>query len=82
MVDLIDVVCAVLPDGGTFWFELNPEDLGCGSRLIKAWVEENPQYKESNCTTGFVQIRMPREVYKGIPATQESYSMHLRMSAN
>ena len=69
--DVVPVVCCVFPDGTTFW--LKAEKTGKETRerakdIISQWNEANPEYVNTKCTLGFVEIWMPREKYYSLQA--------------
>lgn len=65
---LIDVVCAVFPNGDTLWFEADKgkDYLSC---VVAAWREQHPEYINIPATMGAVEIRMPRERFDAIIST-------------
>jgi hypothetical protein len=67
MITIIDVVCIVLPSGETFWIEASlfnenykPET------IIKKWHAIHPEYDNTPCTMGIVEIKMPKIKYDKI----------------
>lgn len=56
----VDVLCCVFPDGTTRWTEA---DLDKARAQVSNWQEENANTWTVGCTMGFVQIRMPKEIF-------------------
>ena len=83
MPEIIEVLCFNFPDGSTYWAErLNLDADG----VVRAWKdhltpEQRTKYIESGAHGGFVVVRMPREDYRGIPATSQSHALFAAASA-
>lgn len=67
--DIIDVLCLVFPNGQTLFTE--KASLEEVKRLTTNWKETNPGSAEKwrDCLGGFIFMRMLREDYQRIPAT-------------
>jgi len=63
MKDLIRVTCFVTPKGEALWFE---SDAAYLREVISKWKNDNPEFKDTKCTSGAVEVVMPRENYQRI----------------
>jgi len=68
MKNLINVTCFVFPTNETLWFKTDSE---YQELVLKAWKEKHPEFEESDCTMGVVNIIMPEENYDAIKATNQ-----------
>ena len=68
--ELISALCLVTPDGCAHWFESNKGRVYV-EQVISAWKEQNPEYENTMCTMGVIEIRMPKERFNKIPANNE-----------
>ena len=71
MEDIIEVVCCAMPSGEAFWFEAKDE--GYLRKFMDAWKEQNPEYMDTRVTSGAVVIKIPREKYIAIGATNQGF---------
>ena len=62
----IMVTCCVFPSGETLWFETKGDYL---RKVVAAWKDKHPEYQDTGCTMGAVEIRMPIEKFCAISAT-------------
>lgn len=73
--EIVEVLCFNFPDGSTYWAERANVDPGA---VVNAWKDRvAPQDRErySHAQGGFVVVRMPREDYQRIPATNQSHAL-------
>lgn len=64
MKGLINVTILCLPTGEALWMDCKtPEYL---KEVISEWKKQHPEFKETKCSMGAVQITMPESVYKTI----------------
>jgi hypothetical protein len=77
MPEIVEVLCFNFPDGTTYWAERLNLD---AEAVVRAWKdrltpEQRERYIDSGAHGGFVVVRMPREDYKLIPATNASAAL-------
>jgi hypothetical protein len=67
MITIVDVVCIVLPSGEVFWIEKSMINEHCNPKIIiEVWRANHPEYNNTPCTMGIVEIKMPKTKYDGI----------------
>lgn len=66
--EYLQVVCLITPDGQSLYFEAAMgEDYA--KDVLASWRKQNPRFENTECTSGMVTIRMLREDYSNIAAT-------------
>ncbi len=68
MNELIDVACCVFPTGEVLWFEAEKGSEYL-SKVTNAWIEQNPEFVGTKCTSGIIQIWMPVDKFNAIQAS-------------
>lgn len=65
---LIMATCLVVPSGETMWIRTD-KGRDYLMKVIEAWKEQHPEYDDTKCTMGCVEIMMPLEKYNAIQTT-------------
>ena len=65
---LIQVVCCAMPNGEALWFEAEKGSEYL-SKVIASWKEQHPEFTNTECTMGCIEMRMPIDKYYSIQAT-------------
>ncbi len=64
--EIIDVAVMVFPDATTYWIEVSDNLKQDIEDKLKNFVINNPEYENSGCSSGMIQIKMPKSSYMSL----------------